>query len=157
MIIDWVEKIPEYYKRLPGLENGVKCIEEHPDWAPGHYEFDGGYVMYQEGETKPLDAGTFESHVKYIDVQIMREGAAWYTLWNRVVSLEEAIPYDAEKDCVRYDGEGPLLELRPGMFAVFYPEDAHKADRFLNGESAAPYKKYVIKLKAARDSGADGR
>jgi len=157
MIIDWIEKISEYYDRLPGLENGMKYIAEHPDWAAGRYEFDGGCVLYQEGETKPLDAGTFESHVRYIDVQILREGAAWYTLWNRVENLRETIPYNEEKDCVRYEGEGPLVELRPGMFGVFYPEDAHKADRFLNGEHAEPYKKYVIKLRAAGNSGTDGR
>jgi len=125
-----------------------------PDWNGERREFDGGYAVCQQGETKPLDEGTFEAHIKYIDVQIIRESAAWYTLWNRVQDLEEAIPYNAEKDCARYGGEGPLLELRPGMFAVFYPEDAHKADRFLKGGSPVPYKKHLIKLLADRSADA---
>ncbi len=154
MIVDWVENLPKYYAHLPGLEAAMRFIAEHPDWNGERREFDGGYAVCQQGETKPLDEGTFEAHIKYIDVQIIRESAAWYTLWNRVQDLEEAIPYNAEKDCARYGGEGPLLELRPGMFAVFYPEDAHKADRFLKGGIPVPYKKHLIKLLADRSADA---
>lgn len=148
MIVDWIENMPKYYDRLPGLQKGMECVTGYADWSAGdRREFDGGYVMRQEGETKPLDEGTFEAHIRYIDVQILQEGRDWYTLWNRVGNLEEEIPYNTEKDCTRYRGEGPLLELRPGMFAVFYPDDAHKADRRLNGKGAEPYKKLLIKLE----------
>jgi len=148
MIIDHIDNAAAYYDLLPGFANAVKCIEEHPTWEAGaRYEFDGGFVMYQESQTKAMADGTFENHDKYIDVQILVEGGPWYSLWNRVEELTEAIPYNPEKDATRYDGTGSLLELKKGMFVVFYPADAHKPDRFLDGESSMPYKKYVAKLE----------
>ena len=58
----------------------------------------------QRGETKPLSEGTFESHQKYIDVQILLEGQEEMA-WMELDNLTEAIPYDEEKDAARWNGE----------------------------------------------------
>lgn len=147
MNIDRIDKIEAYYDALPGLESAMAFIRKNPYLEPGRYDCDGGYVMYQEGVTKPIEEGTFEAHTEYIDVQILQEGAYWYSLWNRTDNMAEVVPYNPERDSVRLAGEGSLVELRQQMFVVFYPYDAHKPDRHLDAQQPAPYKKYVIKLK----------
>ncbi len=147
MLIDRFDRINEYFDRIPNLENAVRFIRENREWKPGRYEFQGGYLLYQEQETKPVSDGTYENHSYYVDIQVLLEGEGWYTLWNRVEEMTEAIPYDPVKDATRWNGDGALIGIKPGMFVCFFPADAHKPDRFIPGKEAKPYKKYVIKLE----------
>lgn len=149
MLIDRFDRISEYYDRIPNLAAAMTFIKSQTEWKPGRYEFSGGYILYQEQETKPLNDGTYENHDRYVDIQVLLEGEGWYTLWNRVEEMEEAVPYDAVKDAARWVGEGALIGIQPGMFVCFFPTDAHKPDRCAPGSSPKPYKKYVIKLMLA--------
>lgn len=147
MIIDRFENIQEYFGQIANLENALAFIREQKQWIPGRYEFQGGYLLYQEQDTKPLEDGTYENHDKYVDIQVLLEGEGWHTLWNRVEKMQEAVPYDPVKDATRWNGEGALLGILPGMFVCFFPTDAHKPDRFAPGAGPCSYKKYVIKLE----------
>lgn len=147
MIVDRFDKIREYSSRIPHLEDALSFIAAKDEWTPGRYEFPGGYLLYQELDTKPVEEGTFENHDHYADIQVLLEGAAWTTLWNRVEEMTEAVPYDPVKDATRWTGDGAAVSLQPGMFVCFFPTDAHKPDRFLPGASPAAVKKYVIKLE----------
>lgn len=147
MLIDRFDRINEYFDRIPNLENAVGFIRENREWKPGRYEFRGGYLLYQEQETKAVTDGTYENHSYYVDIQVLLEGEGWHTLWNRVEEMTEAVPYDPVKDATRWTGDGALIGINPGMFVCFFPTDAHKPDRFVPGEEAKPYKKYVIKLE----------
>ncbi len=147
MILDRFDKIREYSSRIPNLENALQFIEQQQEWVPGRYEFPGGYLLYQELDTKPVDEGTFENHDRYADIQVLLDGAGWKTLWNRVEEMTEAVPYDPVKDATRWNGDGAVLALLPGMFVCFFPTDAHKPDRFLPGEAPVSVRKYVIKLE----------
>ena len=65
MIIDYLENIGTYRPILPGVDAGLKAaaaLGEDP--AVGRYEFEGGYFMVQEGETRPVSDGDFEAHRK---------------------------------------------------------------------------------------------
>lgn len=147
MIIDRFENIQEYINQIANLENALSFIKAQEHWIPGRYDFLGGYLLYQEQDTKPLEDGTYENHDKYVDIQVLLEGDGWYTLWNRVEKMQEAASYDPVKDAARWTGEGALLGLLPGMFVCFFPSDAHKPDRCAPGAVPASYKKYVIKLE----------
>ena len=147
MLIDRFDNISEYFDKIPNLENAVRFIEGKADWAAGRYDFEGGYILYQEQDTKPLADGTYENHRRYVDIQVLLEGEGWHTLWNRVEQMESAVDYDVEKDAQRWSGEGALIGIKPGMFVCFFPSDAHKPDRHLVGAEARPFKKYVIKLE----------
>ena len=74
MIIDRIKNIEYYETILPGLKNGLNTLRQLPSQEVGRYEFEGGFLMIQEGTTKPMSEGTFEAHRKYVDVQIMLQG-----------------------------------------------------------------------------------
>ena len=147
MIIDRFENISEYYGRIANLEQAVRFIEAQREWTPGRYEFPGGYLLYQEQETKPLEEGTYENHRRYVDIQVLLEGEGWNAMWNRIEQMQEAVPYDEAKDAMRWKGDGAVIGIEPGMFVCFFPKDAHKPDRYLPGKQPGSYKNYVIKLE----------
>ena len=147
MLLDRFDKICEYIPQIAHLDTALDFIRNNTSWEPGRYEIDGGYILYQDQNTKPLDEGTYENHKLYVDIQVLLEGEGWCTLWNRVEEMTEAVPYDEVKDAARWIGDGTVVSLKPGMFVCFFPTDAHKPDRHMDGATPSAYKKYVIKLR----------
>lgn len=146
MIVDRIEYAAEYEDRLPGLGRALREIEDASEWD-GPRQFPGGYVMRQSGMTKPEDETAFEAHRRYVDVFILAEGRET-VLWNRLENMEAAEAYIPERDKQPLRGQGSALELRPGMFCALFPSDAHSACRHTEGQAAAAYVKYVVKLEA---------
>lgn len=145
MIVDRIEYAAEYEDRLPALGRALREIQDAGQWdGPRH--FPGGYVMRQSGLTKPEDEAAFEAHRKYVDVFILAEGRET-VLWNRLEHMEKLGEYDPERDKQSLRGQGSALEMRPGMFCALFPSDAHSACRHLEGQAAASYVKYVVKLE----------
>ena len=98
----------------------------------------------QRGETKPLSEGTFESHQKYIDVQILLEGQEEMA-WMELDNLTEAIPYDEEKDAARWNGECTHhMLITKDMFYIAYPHDGHKAVSHVDEKNS--FTKIILKL-----------
>lgn len=144
MIIDSLEKLELYAPYIPHLTRGLACLKAHrEDAAPARYDFPGGYMMLQEGTTRPVEDGDYEAHRVYLDVQVLLEGSET-VVWADTETLEETIPYDGVKDKVMYAGPGSVLEVKPGMCYLCWPHDAHKACRC----SGTPgwFRKAVIKL-----------
>lgn len=53
-------------------------------------------------------------------------------------------PYDKDKDISFYEGAAEnYLSVKPGMFAIFFPQDAHAP-----GISPEGVKKIIVKVKA---------
>jgi YhcH/YjgK/YiaL family protein len=94
--------------------------------APGRYELEGEklFAMIQEYVTKPAEQGRWEAHRRYIDVQFVAAGVEVIG-YAPLPELQVVDPYDAEKDVMFLQGTGSLLRVDAGMFAVFYPHDAH--------------------------------
>jgi hypothetical protein len=57
MIVDSLSHIRDYEALLPGIGAGMDFVEAHPELAMGRYEFEGGYLMVQEGATTALAGG----------------------------------------------------------------------------------------------------
>lgn len=57
MIIDRIKNIEYYETILPGLKNGLNTLRQLPSQEVGRYEFEGGFLMIQEGTTKPMSEG----------------------------------------------------------------------------------------------------
>lgn len=146
MILDRTEYAADYAAQLPHLADALALIAQNPHPGPGRHPFAGGYLMEQSGTTRPAQDGTFEAHRQYIDVQILAEGQEWL-VWNRLERLTDAAPYDPATDKSALSGEGSLVELTAGMFAVLFPADAHKACRHPAGAAPGPFAKYVVKLE----------
>jgi len=86
----------------------------------------GAFALEQVYRTKARADGFFESHRKFIDVQVIFEGEERMEVVDRVhVKVREA--YREERDLLVYeDGAGAsVLRLGAGDAAVFFPVDVH--------------------------------
>lgn len=144
MIVDSYKNIRNYESLLPCLKSGLSAAKDANTLAVGRYEFEGGYLLVQEGTTKPLEEGTFEAHRRFIDVQVLLEGAE-EVAWQEYGDTSCAVAYDEASDKERLDGstEHHLL-ITKGMFWVAFPQDAHKAISHV-GEPH-DFRKLVMKL-----------
>jgi biofilm protein TabA len=72
------------------------------------------------------DRARLEAHRRHIDIQVAFEGVdeiGWRPL-NECRAVEE--PYDPDRDIGFWsDRPDGWIRLRPGRFAIFFPEDAH--------------------------------
>lgn len=111
----------------------------------GRFEIDGDrlFVLTQAYQTKPVGDGRLEAHRKYIDIQFIVSGEE-YIGYAPLAHQEPVAPFSAEKDIGFYQGEACFTKISAGMFAIFYPNDAHLPSRYL--QTPLPVKKIVIKV-----------
>jgi len=84
------------------------------------------FISVMEIDGKLPEAAKMESHVKYIDIQVVLSGVETMG-WTAIEHCTEAIePYNAEKDLQFFaDKPSTLITVHPGEFAIFFPEDGH--------------------------------
>ena len=106
----------------------------------------GAFALEQVYQAKARSDGFFESHRKYIDVQVVFEGEEAMEL-AEISRLTVKQAYDAERDVIIYtDYSGAsLLRLTPGEAAVFFPVDGHMP-ALRPGAVANLVRKTVIKV-----------
>ena len=144
MIVDSISHIRDYEALLPCLEAGLAAMGDGSSLEVGRHEFDGGFLLVQEGQTAPLGEGTFEAHRNYIDVQFVLEGAEEIA-WQEYGDLSCAVAYDEAIDKERLHGsrEHHML-VSAGMFWAAFPHDGHKAISHVDAPHT--YRKVVMKL-----------
>lgn len=147
MIFDTIEHAARYASLGARLAAGLSYLQ-HTDLTTlpvGRNEISGDdiYALVQEYMTKPAEAGVWESHRKYIDIQYMVSGTEQmgYASLSRM-QLGEYIP---EKDFQQMTGAGNMVEVFAGSFVIFFPEDGHMPG--LNSGVPQPVRKVVLKLK----------
>jgi len=107
----------------------------------------GAFALEQVYWTKTRPEGFFESHRKFIDVQVIFEGEERM----EVVDVSRATvreAYREERDLVVYEdfGGASVLALRGGEAAVYFPADVHMPGlRGADGE-ARLVRKTVVKV-----------
>lgn len=76
--------------------------------------------------TKTREEGQYEAHKKYIDIQFVAEGEEKIEVTS-LDGLHETSRFNEEKDYAFYSNAktGSIIHLKPGMVAIFFPEDAH--------------------------------
>jgi YhcH/YjgK/YiaL family protein len=119
---------------------------------PGRYDIQGDdmFALVQEVTTAVRAERKSEHHAKYIDLQYLISGdeeifvVARQTGNNKPV--EEALD---TKDYILFNEVENEFEiiLKPGMFAIFFPDDLHRPVISRNGGDAV--KKVVIKINKA--------
>jgi YhcH/YjgK/YiaL family protein len=95
--------------------------------ASGRIELAGGaYAIEQVFATRPRAEGFFESHRKYIDVQVVVEGEEAMEIVD-VTRIAVKEPYSAERDVILYADVAGASEIRlaAGDATVFFPVDVH--------------------------------
>lgn len=148
MVIDTLSNSSRYENLHPRFKAAFDFLKrpETASLALGRTEIDGGalFALVQEYETKPIQEGKLEAHKKYIDIQLILEGEefmGYAPLGGQAV----AKPFDPEKDVGLYDGEAWFTRFRKGMFAIFFPQDAHLPCRHTDKPSKV--KKVVLKVE----------
>lgn len=114
----------------------------------GRYPLDGEiiYALVSSYDTSPREQRRFEAHKKYLDVQVLLEGEECID-----VSLDANLPilqeYNETKDIffVQPPVEYASLVMKPRYFAVFYPQDIHRPNCQLHGQSSV--RKIVVKVR----------
>ncbi len=144
MILTRLEQLSGYEALVPGIRAALDCALKQQSAEPGRYVMENGFYMIQEGKTNSVETVKFETHQRYVDVQILLEGAE-LLVWERADQLTVSDPYDAEKDLELYTGNGSRIHILPGMSYIVFPEDAHKA--CCHEDMPSEYRKLVLKLK----------
>lgn len=94
----------------------------------GRHEIDGDKVyalVAREPGRKKKDA-ELEVHEKYIDIQLVLEGTDEMGWRPKSSCTQPSCDYDPEKDFQLFaDEPDAWIRTKPGVFAIFFPEDAH--------------------------------
>ena len=147
MLYDTLENLNQYTGLFPNLDKAIDFIEDNDVSALplGRTEIDGDdvYVTVMEAEPTPGEGRAFETHSRYMDLQMDLEGAELCEV--ALGDVEEAEPYDEEKDFALWNGAASAaLVLGGGRFAVFMVEEPHKPA--IKAQGCDKVKKAVFKI-----------
>lgn len=121
-----------------------------PETTEGKYPLaeGGGTASVFRTATLDPDGAVLESHRAFIDIHVVLEGEERIQ-WQPLSGLVVKQPYDPAGDFELYvipEGCPAEMVLRPGLFAAFFPQDAHRPKLKTGAEPGRPLKKIVIKL-----------
>ncbi len=149
MIIDKLDNASAYMALSPGIAKALQLLlsGELDNKEPGKYEIDGTkiFALIQEYKTKSWDNGKLEMHRKFIDVQYVGSGEEKMG-YAPVADCHDFEPYNEEKDVAIHQGIGDLVTVSKGMFAIFFPVDAHAPTLGISEIGGDNVRKIVIKV-----------
>lgn len=119
-----------------------------PRLPDGRYSVVGDdvFALIQSYTTAPAADKAFENHRERIDIQYIVSGTE-ALLCVPAEGLAVRDPHDTTRDIAFYH-EPPAyssLICGPGMFAIFFPHDAHKPGCIF--QAPGPVKKVVLKVR----------
>ncbi len=130
MIFDVLENAPLYLPLNPGFAQAFEFLMR-PDLEQlpvDRYAIDGDrvYAMVAKDPGRKLEDALLETHEKYIDIQLVLAGIDNMGWKPGSACHHPAGEYNHEKD-IRFFADKPAawLPVERGMFAIFFPEDAH--------------------------------
>jgi YhcH/YjgK/YiaL family protein len=148
MIHDHISNAVNYAFPNPLLGRGLSFLRS-PEAAKlpvGRFEIDGDrlFALVQEYPTKLEKDCFWEAHRKFIDIQFVASGTEEIG-YAPLSTLKIIEPYDATKEMMKLAGNGSVLRFTAGMFAIFFPHDAHKPCVAASGV-VSPVRKIVLKV-----------
>jgi len=147
MITDTLEQASRYETLHAGFKAAFDFLRDTDllSLAEGRTVIEGDrlFALTQSYGTRPVADGKLEAHRTYIDIQFIVSGeeCIGYAPLGEQPPVD---PFDTEKDIGFYHGEASFVKLSAGMFAVFFPHDAHLPGRHLGIPSQV--KKVVLKV-----------
>ncbi|MEG0768948.1 MAG: YhcH/YjgK/YiaL family protein [Ruthenibacterium sp.] len=147
MLYDTLENLNQYTGLFENLDTAIAYLTENDVAALplGRTDIDGDkvYVNVMEVQPTPTEGRAFETHSRYMDLQMDLEGVELCE-----VALGEttvATPYDEAKDFAEYHAQtSAAMVLGAGRFAVFMIEEPHKPT--IKAEGCDKVKKAVFKI-----------
>ena len=127
MIVDSLDNFGHYFQGLPGLDEFLSSLKS--DIPDGRHGIDGDniFAMVSRYQSRPRALCRPESHRIYADIQTVLEGSETIE-WFPLKGLHATDPYDKESDVAFHTLPGTMgtqVALSRGVFAVFFPHDAH--------------------------------
>lgn len=152
MIVDTLANRHIYQSLNPRIATALAHLAttDFSQLPVGNYPLDGDniFVIVNDYQTKPQSTEPFEVHQKYIDVQYVVSGEEEFG-YLPFADQTPSKPYFDKQDYAEFDYESnkanaSYIQLKAGMFALFFPGDMH-----MPGTSNSPVavRKVVIKVK----------
>ena len=149
-VVDSLANVGAYAKLGKNFAKAVEFLQRKDlmRLPNGRYELDGenAYAVVQEATLKPWGSGRPEVHHEYFDIQIPLSGEEIIG----VGRFDPSVPgdFDESKDIGFYDGTAvEPLTLRPGEFAILYPNACAHAPCCSEDAAGTPIRKIVIKVR----------
>jgi YhcH/YjgK/YiaL family protein len=147
MIVDTLENIEKYASLNPLFPKAIEFLKSHnlAELEVGKTELQGKDLLVNVQETKPKtkEMAKLETHNLFIDIQIPVSATEVMGYTAAKDCKEVKTPYNPEKDITFFEGLAEsYVDVKPGMFAIFFPQDAH-APGICEG-----VKKVIVKVKA---------
>lgn len=148
MIVDKIEKL-KLYKEIPGeVVQFLSELDINNIKLGKRVLSDCIYVNIEEYNTKNIEVANFESHDKYIDIQLLLKGSENIYYASRD-NLSIKVPYDETRDIAFYSDSiqsYPCVKLDGTNFMMIYPHEAH-APQVSSGNFSQKVLKVVVKIK----------
>ena len=130
MIIDRIPSAERYFALHPGLPAAFAFLRSTPPAAmpEGRHAIDGSRlnVIIERAVGRGRHGAKLEVHRRFLDIQLCLSGdehIGWRALAD--CAVVEA-PFNPERDIQFFrDRPDTWLALQPGLFAIFFPDDAH--------------------------------
>lgn len=148
MIIDKLENLEKYSALNPLFAQAIEYIKNNDLAAMpvGKVELKGSDLVVNIAQTKPKtkEEAKLETHNVFIDIQVPLSGVETMGYTPTADCKPADACYSAENDITFFDGlADSYIDVHPGMFAIFFPEDGHAP-----GISTTGVKKVIVKVKA---------
>ena len=145
MIVDKLENIEKYVSLNPLFVQAVEFLKSTDLDAHeiGKFVLKENELMVNFAQARPktMEEAKLETHNDFIDIQIPLSGVEVMGYTPREELPEEE--YNAEKDITFYKGlANDYLTIKPGMFAIFFPQDGHAP-----GITPEGVKKVIVKVR----------
>ena len=144
MVIDKIENLEKYASLNPLFTQAIEFLKSTDLNAHeiGKVKLQGDdlVVNFAQARPKTKEEAKLETHNRFIDIQIPLDGVEVMGYTPRADLLDAE--YNAEKDITFYPGLAEsYLTIKPGMFAIFFPEDGHAP-----GVTPDGVKKVIVKV-----------
>ena len=143
MIVDYLENAGLYFQISPAVKETLSYLQAHPERTELMTMSTGATLKILPYTTVEDDKRKWEAHDHIIDIHCVVEGTEDF-LWSSRKELKYLYK-EPDKDVHRFEGEGTRITLKPGMFAILFPEDAHKT-KLAHAGKAETVLKGIIKI-----------
>jgi YhcH/YjgK/YiaL family protein len=129
MILDLLVHYQRYVNLHPAFAQAFECLTNNiASMPPGRHTIDGErlYLLIDSKDGRGRDGARLESHRRYIDIQLTIDGAEEIGWTPRADCRMPSGSFDEQKDIEFFDDRPETwMQVTPGRFAIFFPEDAH--------------------------------
>lgn len=132
MVLDSISRLHLYSKLHPNFAKAMDFISvtNFAELTPGEIKWDGeeirAIIIHDQLVNEKDSTDYFECHNTYIDIQIVYEGVERVGWKSRSNCTQPRGEYSIEKDVLFYEDSPELFfELKPGHFAIYFPDDVH--------------------------------